>query len=464
MDDKNLEYTGELPWVLKGAYTDANLWIRTYDPEMLTQVYNIINCPAFEGQKVAIMSDAHVGASGPCGLVATIGDYICPEHIGVDIGCTVSMMILDKPVPEEKLAELEHKIRTNIPFGMNIYDTKVIEDRDFYKFIIDGFNRYRNYWPEMLGDLPNYVDEKWVDSVINRVGIDPARFWKSIGTVGGGNHFIEYDVDKEGKFAAFTFHFGSRNFGKKTCEYWMSMCDKKKAEKMQKERIKTLSAQFKESYKETHSNMKSFKDDLDRYLKSVQEENSDAGVRQITGYLSGDLMKGYLQDMCFAQLYAQYNHLTVQKRVLGLIKTYNIKSTEVITTTHNFVDLHDHCLRKSSIRAYEGEKIIIPFNMRDGIAVCEGKSNPDWLNSAPHGAGRILARREAKRVLSLEEFEETMKDIVTSSVCREVLDEAPMAYKNTDEICELILPTCNILYRLYPKINWKAVDGGDTAA
>ena len=175
---------------LIGKYTNAIIYADTIEEGVFGQVYDIINCAAFAGQRVVCMPDVHVGASGPGGLVATIGDWVCPEHIGVDIGCSVSMLVLDGKVPADKYAEFERRIKNKIPFGFNINAKTIIDEKDFYRFLSDGFNKYRNYWPEMLADLPDKVTEKWVTNQLSRLGMDEGMFYKSLGTVGGGNHFI----------------------------------------------------------------------------------------------------------------------------------------------------------------------------------------------------------------------------------------------------------------------------------
>ena len=435
---------------LVGKYTTAKIFAETIEEGVYSQVYDIINCPAFKGQKVVCMPDVHVGASGPCGLVATIGDYICPEHIGVDIGCSVSMMILDKKVPEEKYAEFERRIKNKIPFGFNLNGKTIIDYKDFYKFLTQGFNKYRNFWPEMLMDLPDHVDEKWVSEQLKRLNMDEGVFYKSLGSVGGGNHFIEYDEQKDGELAGVTLHFGSRNFGVKVCKYWMS----KTTQPMSKDEMKESMENFKKQYKATHSNMKEFQMAKDEFIKKIRENH-------INGYLSGEYMKAYLRDMCFCQLYAQYNHMTVQKIIKELLVKYGIKEVRTITSTHNFVDLHDHTLRKSAIRSYAGEEMLVPFNMRDGVAICEGLSNPEWLNACAHGAGRKMSRSKAKQNISMKEFEESMKNVYSTTVCQGTLDESPMAYKDTTEIKDLITETCKIKFMMIPKINIKAADGGD---
>lgn len=435
---------------LIGKYTKAKIFADTIEEGVYQQVYDIINCPAFENQTVVCMPDVHVGKSGPCGLVATIGNYICPEHIGVDIGCTVSMMLLDKKVPVEKYAEFERRIKNKIPFGFNINGKVVIDEKDFRKFLTKGFNRYAQKWPEMLSDLPNQVTEKWISDQLRRLGMDEGIFYKSLGSVGGGNHFLEYNEQVDGNLSGFTCHFGSRNFGTKVCSYWM----KKTVQPMSKNEMKEKTEEFKKIYQKEGKSMKEYKKALDEFIENIRRNH-------INGYLSGEYMREYLMDMCFCQLYAQYNHITVQNVIKDLLQKYGIKEVRTITSTHNFIDLEDHCLRKSAIRSYKGEEILIPFNMRDGVAICEGLSNPEWLNSCAHGAGRKMSRSKAKANVSIEDFKETMKDVYSTTVCKATLDESPMAYKDTNEIKDLIQETCKIKFMMIPKINIKAADGGD---
>ena len=440
---------------LQGKYTSAKIFAETIEEGVYSQVYDIINCQAFEGQKVVCMPDVHVGASGPCGLVATIGNWVCPEHIGVDIGCSVSMMILNKKIPVEKYAEFEHRIKQQIPFGFNIHPKTIIDEKNFYRFLSHGFNQYRQYWPEMLMNLPDTVTEKWVSEQLKRIGMDEGMFYKSLGTVGGGNHFIEYDESED--LAGVTLHFGSRNFGNKVCKYWMN---KAKSGALSKEQVKEATELFKVKYIEEHTklngscDMYGFADALKEHLNFLQKDH-------INGYLSGDLMKAYLCDMCFAQLYAAYNHITVRKIITEILCKYNIKVDSFIASTHNFIDLQDHTLRKSAIRSYEGEEILVPFNMRDGIAICIGKSNPDWLNSCSHGAGRRMSRSAAKQNISLDEFKSSMEGIYSTSVCQGTIDESPMAYKDSEEIQRLIQETCEIKVLLKPKISIKSTDEVD---
>ena len=433
---------------LVGKYTTAKIFATTIEDGVIEQVYDIINCKAFEGQKVVCMPDVHVGASGPCGLVATIGDYVCPQHVGVDIGCSVSMMILDKKIPVEKYADFELKVKSRVPFGFSVNESVIIDERDFRKFLSNNFCKYKARWAEMLSDLPDTVTEKWLSEQLKRIGMNEGTFYKSLGSVGGGNHFVEYDEENNGTLAGVTLHFGSRNFGVKVCEYWTKIAK----EGLTKQERKEYTKKFKEEYTKTHEkDMSNFAEDLNAYLDSVTKNH-------INGYLNGDNMKGYLCDMCLAQCYAAYNHLTVQSLIKTILRKYNINVVRTITTTHNFIDLQDHTLRKSAISAYYEEEILVPFNMRDGIAVCDGKSNAEWLYSCAHGAGRKMSRSKAKQTLTMEEFTEEMKNVYSTTVCEGTIDESPMAYKDTDEIKNLINETCTVKHMLVPRINIKGIE------
>lgn len=432
---------------LVGKYTKAEIFAKTIEDGVYGQVYDIINNPAFLGKKVVLMPDVHVGANGPCGLVAEIGDWICPEHIGVDIGCSVTMMMLDGFIPEDKLALFEHRVKRSIPMGFNLHEHTVIEEKDFFKFLGTEFMKARTLWPEVfdIEHLPNVVTEKWIDKQLKRLGMEPGVFYKSLGTIGGGNHFIEYGESEIN--GAITMHFGSRNLGVKVCKYWM----KKTVNPMTKAESKSIVEDFKKEWKRTH------KSDMSGFNEALKQEMQERKKNFIKGYLTGENMKGYLADMVFAQAYAKYNHKTVMdilKNILWL--THLPKIDKVITCTHNYIDFRDHYIRKSSISAHEGEEVIVPLNMRDGTIFGVGKGNAYWMNSCSHGAGRKMSRSEAKKNITLEEFQKSMEGIVTTSVDQTTIDESPMAYKDTDEIIDAIQDTIDILAVFIPKISWKA--------
>ena len=435
-----------LPIRIIGKYTTAEMFANTIEEGVYNQIYDIINSPAFQGKRVLLMPDVHVGASGPCGLVAEIGDYICPEHIGVDIGCSVTMLFLNKKISREKLALLEHRIKKAIPMGFNLNETSQIEDKEFYKFLSREFKSAKSIWPEMLEKLPVNVDERWVSKRLKELSVDEGVFYKSLGTLGGGNHFIEYGETPDK--GAITFHCGSRNFGVKVCKYWM----KETSVGMSKKEIRDAINKIKNDYMKSHKNMKNF----DAYLKknlTLLKNN------HLNGYLEGETMKGYICDMVFAQAYAKYNHETIIKAISKVLLTIdNTKIVDKVTCTHNYIDMRDRLLRKSSISAHKGEKIIVPLNMKDGTALCVGKGNPVWMESCSHGAGRKMSRSEAKRNISLEEFKSSMEGIVSTSVNTSTIDESPMAYKNSDEILGLIADTCEIINIVKPLVSWKASD------
>lgn len=430
---------------LKGKYTKAKIFASTVEEGVISQVYDIINSKAFDGQRVVCMPDVHVGASGPCGLVATIGNYVCPEHIGVDIGCSVSMLVLDKKIPEDKYAEFESRVKTMIPFGFNLHQYVVVNMDYICSFLSAEFRKKKVMWHDMLADLPEEVTEEWITQQLKRIGISEEVFYKSLGTVGGGNHFIEYDEGED--MAGVTLHFGSRNFGKRVCEYWTEIANNI----FSKEEIRQMIYDFKALYTRTHSDMRNFEAEKNAYIDSRKEG-------YIKGYLCGDNLRGYLCDMCFAQAYAALNHEVVSDLIEDILYDFGIDVERVIKSVHNYIDLEDHTLRKSAIRSYVGEEMLVPFNMRDGVAICEGLSNDEWLNSCAHGAGRKLSRSAARETLKIEDFQETMKDVYSTTVCEGTIDEAPMAYKDTEEIKDLIKQTCVVKDMLIPKINIKAVE------
>lgn len=429
---------------LKGKYTSCKIYALTLEDEIYSQIYDIINSPAFKDKKVCLMPDGHVGKSGPCGLVAEIGDYVCPEHVGVDVGCEISAIFLNKKVDKSDYKLLEHRLVESVPMGFAIHEHTIIDEKDFRKFLGNWFNKFKSMQPELLENLPSTVDEKYISSVLKRIGMEENKFWHSIGTVGGGNHYIEYDEDNDGH-QALTFHFGSRNFGLKVCNYWTKIA---KSNKISKDEIKAMTAKFKESYT---GSMKEFKKKLDSYI----EANAP---KKISGYLSGNDMKGYLCDMVFAMGYARYNHLTIEKIAEKIVNKFGIKVVDRVSTTHNYIDFRDFTLRKSAISANAGEIVLVPFNMRDGVAVCEGIGNSEWLNSCSHGAGRKMSRSAAKKNITLDEFTKSMEGIYTTTANITTIDEAPAAYKDTEEIKNLITDTVNIKYCMLPKINIKAAE------
>lgn len=429
---------------LEGKYCkDCKIMIDAIEDEALSTIFGILECKEFEGSKIRIMPDCHQGSGIVIGFTAPIKNSICPSHVGVDIGCTITTYITNKPINTAEYQLIEYRIKCAIPMGFSIHDKVVFDEKSFFKFLRTEYSKARSSWSEMIDDVD--VNEKYISSILKRIGMDEGVFYKSIGTLGGGNHFIEVG-SCNGNYA-FTVHCGSRNFGNKVCKYWEKVAASNQINnKVLKEKIKKL--------REITTNKK----ELPRLIEELKK--SEAEKTCSNGYLSGDNMKAYLSDMVIAQAYAKYNHVVIGNIIGDILQKINGASiVETIQSIHNYVDISgDHMIRKGAIRAYEGEKMVVPFNMRDGLAICVGKSNSDWNCSCSHGAGRKLSRSKAKETLSMEEFEKEMENVYTTSVCRNTLDEAPMAYKETETIIDLIKDTCDVLYLIKPIINIKATD------
>lgn len=382
---------------ISGKYCeDCLIMIDEVEDEAMKLIYEILNNPAFDGSKVRIMADVHAGKGIVIGFTAPISDQINPSHVGVDIGCSITTCITDKEINKDDFAILEHRIKNAIPMGHNVHDKSIVNEKDFFKFLRKEYSKARSSWPDMI--LDETIDENYINKLLSRIGMDKGLFYKSIGTIGGGNHFIEVG-DFEGKYA-FTVHCGSRNFGVKVCKYWEKIS---KSNKVDKNRLRERINEIKRTTKD--------KTVLPQLIKEVTEEEKLKATAN--GYLSGDNMRGYLSDMVIAQAYAKYNHIVICGLIEDIFKkTVKSKVVETIQSIHNYVDIiGDHIIRKGAIRAYKDEKMIVPFNMRDGIAICIGKSNEEWNCSCSHGAGRILSRSKAKSTLSMEEFKETMKNV-----------------------------------------------------
>ena len=430
--------------IIKGQYTSTEIFTENIEEAALQWVREQCDHPAFEGVRIVQMPDVHAGNSCNVGTAYRIGTYLNPDHVGVDIGCTISMHRLSSVVASEDFALLDHKIRGVIPTGMEICEKNSLNEKELFRFLNSQYQRARSSAPDLINEVPR-IDARFVSDFCRRIKLQEAIFYKSLGTLGGGNHFIEVG-NCNGNYA-FTVHCGSRNFGNKVCKYWEKVAASNQINnKVLKEKIKKL--------REITTNKK----ELPRLIEELKK--SEAEKTCSNGYLSGDNMKAYLSDMVIAQAYAKYNHVVIGNIIGDILQKINGASiVETIQSIHNYVDISgDHMIRKGAIRAYEGEKMVVPFNMRDGLAICVGKSNSDWNCSCSHGAGRKLSRSKAKETLSMEEFEKEMENVYTTSVCRNTLDEAPMAYKETETIIDLIKDTCDILYLIKPIINIKATD------
>ena len=428
---------------LKGKYNkDCKIFNNMVEEEALSTIYDILDRKEHSDVPIRVMPDVHNGKSIVIGYTQPLTYAINPSHIGCDIGCAVTCCITNGKVNPEEFEIIEHRIKKEIPIGFNINEKRVFDMKVFLKFMRSEYNKARSTAPEYINDVE--ISEKFFTDMLRRIGMDEGMFYKSLMSVGGGNHAIECG-NHNGNYT-FMVHCGSRNFGLKVWKYWDKIASSNQIDnKLLKEAIKELKA------KTTN------KRELPEKIAALTEEFKLNTCSN--GYLMGSNMNGYLTDMVIAQAYAKFNHKLICDKIAEIFKKVNgAKVVETVQSIHNYVSFDDKIIRKGAIRAYENEKMVIPFNMRDGLAICVGKSNEEWNCSAPHGAGRIMSRSKAKSNISLEDFKESMKGIYTTSVCKNTIDESPMAYKDTNTILNLIGDTCNILYMVKPVINIKSTD------
>ena len=399
---------------LKGKYCkDCKIFTDNIEQEALSMVYRFLDNPMFEGSKIRIMPDVHAGKDIVVGFTVPFTDHVNPDHVGGDIGCSVSTAITDLPINPADYPMIEKTIRENVKFGMTIHQKAIYPYADLYKHLQQRLQQARQQWPEMVGAMD--VSERGITAMLKRIDQKEHMFYNSIGTVGGGNHFVEVGVTPEGNYA-FTVHCGSRNLGQKVWKYWKN------------------------------------------------EAMKEAGVTN--RYLVEDAMKGYITDMVVAQAYAEFNHQVIDRLVLEAICTGSGKKAHIVEqiyTTHNYIDFSMKMMRKGAVAAPEGRKLVIPFNMRDGLIIARGKGNEDWNQSAPHGAGRLMSRADAKELIDLDEYREAMKGIYSTSVGTGTIDESPMAYKDPKEILRLIEDTVEVEYFIRPVINLKATNSYDSS-
>ena len=412
---------------LKGKYTNALVTTNTAESTCLEQIRTMIDSPAFDKQ-VVIMPDTHAGKGSVVGFTMPMGDKIVPNCIGVDIGCGIYAYEIEgdmlSPVPElqeELWKQIDEDIRKAVPLGFSV------RDKPFNNLDIDALSR-------------KMASERHLQALLTKLGMNEYRTLQQVGTLGGGNHFIEIAKSvNTGKYWL-VLHTGSRNLGKQVADYHQ----KKAIEHVHSTRQYIMETVLKKTKPEERQTM----------LDDLKANSNLFGFSDDLAYLEGSQKEEYLKDMVIAQRYAHVNKEVMAEAIaeaLGIQFTDN-----KIRSVHNYIDFTDNIIRKGATRANEGELFVVPFNMRDGTLICKGKGNQAWNSSAPHGAGRVLARGNAKRTLKLEDFKETMKNVWSSSVCADTLDESPMAYKLPSEIEEAIKDTCEIVDRLIPVYNLKA--------
>ena len=424
---------------LKGKYNkDCKIFIDDVEPEAIGLIQSILDQQISDGVPVRIMPDCHAGVAVCIGFTMPLTSLLNPGLVGVDIGCGMASARFS--IDKLNLEKLDIDIRKRIPMGFEVHESSVFKSIPFDEVqrIADIFTKKYNEKFNTSYIAPVY-NEKWLMTKLKDINMDVIKFHNAIGTLGGGNHFCELGKDSKGNYWI-TVHSGSRNFGLKIAGYWTNVA-KGKVVVMPESYNKEMDYILQKTVP---------KSEIPKKLKELKEKYK-IGVNK--EFLSGDNLVGYLYDMIFAQTYALWNRTTminIIKDVLR-IKSYD----EVINTIHNYIDFNDFIIRKGAIPSYVGQRMIIPFNMRDGILLCEGKSNSDWNNSAPHGAGRLMSRTAAKSKIDMDHFRRSMKDVYSTSVTKETLDESPMAYKDSSIIESAIEPTALIIDRIKPILNIK---------
>ena len=404
---------------ISGKYNKAKVFTSTLDDASRNQIENLCNQSFVEGAILRLMPDVHAGAGCTIGTTMTIGNKIVPNLVGVDIGCGMETVIIKANELRAKNFDpkrLDEIIYANIPSGMNIRET----EHDFVKVI--PFENIR----------------------CSKINLFRAK--KSIGTLGGGNHFIEASRDDENNLYI-VIHSGSRYLGKEIAEFYQEEAWKQ-LNKNRKQDIADYIAKLKEDGREK---------EIQYQIKWLIERVA-TDVPKSLAYVTGELFNDYINDMKVTQHYASVNRKAMMSIILDELKISNSMIFDQFSTIHNYIDTEYMILRKGSVSARLGEKLIIPINMRDGSLICEGLGNKDWNFSAPHGAGRLMSRASAFRNLKMEDFKSAMIGIYSTSVKKETLDESPMAYKNIDDIIKSIEPTAKILKRIKPIYNYKASD------
>lgn len=397
--------------------SDLKIFAKTVEQEVHDQLKQLMSVDVFKDAKIRIMPDTHAGKGCVIGFTADLGDKVVPNLVGVDVGCGMYVVNMGKlNLSNEQLAELDKFIRSNIPSGryVNIQERSV------------GFDK--------LQDLKMY-------SVLRNV----EYLHCSIGSLGSGNHFIELNKSESGD-VYLVIHTGSRNLGQQVCRYYQRLaadnCLFKSNEFKGKVAGLVTKMKLEGQCKEIQSSIEKLKEEY---------KHSD-NIPYDLCYLEGTHRDDYLHDMKICQEFAIKNREEIAKRILGFLK---VEPIEVFHTVHNYIDFEDNIIRKGAIRCNKGEKVIIPLNMASGSIIGIGKGNEDWNCSGPHGAGRLMSRKQAKQSVSMDDFKESMEGVFTTSVNESTLDESPMAYKPADEIIELVKNTIDIVEVIKPIYNFK---------
>lgn len=395
---------------LKGKYNEAKIFTDIVDEASVSQVLLLLNQEFVADSKIRLMPDVHAGAGCTIGTTMTITDKIVPNLVGVDIGCGMeTVRVKEKHMELQKLDKL---IYEKIPSGFNLRE----KTHGYFKKI-------------NLEELYCFHQTDW------------RRAEKSLGTLGGGNHFIEADKDEEGNIYI-VVHSGSRHLGLEAANYY------------QEEGYRALNGSSKEDIDRLAEGLKAQgrEREIQKSIAALKNTKRTNIPRQLA-YVSGELFEQYIHDMKIIQGYAELNRQAMMDEI---VKGMKLHVLEQFTTIHNYIDTDAMILRKGAVSAKKGEKLLIPINMRDGSLICTGKGNDDWNQSAPHGAGRLMSRSAARESFTVPEFKKQMDGIYTTSVNKDTLDECPMAYKRMDDILDHIRDSVEVDKVIKPIYNFKA--------
>lgn len=401
---------------ITGTYNTAKVFTDVLDNACVQQIQGLLNLEVFKDARVRIMPDCHAGASCVIGFTADLGDKVIPNIVGVDIGCGMLAVQLGKT--DIDYPKLDRIIHERIPYGRNVNESRLM------------------HFPQ-LQEMYCYRELK-----------DTKSIERSIGSLGGGNHFIEIDVDEDDN-KYLVIHTGSRQLGKQTAEYYQKVATGLHTgwgELWKQEE------QIKKEYKEA-GRRDEIKEVIKELHRNFHQTAPDMPLEYC--YLSGVYTEKYLHDMRICQTFADENRKMIARQI---VEGYGFRPIGQFSTVHNYIDHESNIIRKGAVSARKGEMLLIPINMRDGSLLCIGKGNDDWNCSAPHGAGRLLSRMDSREKFTLEEYQKTMQEtgIYSTSIDRSTIDECPMAYKGMKDIVDNIEPTAEIIKILKPAYNFKA--------
>ena len=397
---------------IKGKVNTALCYAKIVEEEAIEQIKRMCDYDFTQGSQICIMPDVHAGKGCTIGTTMTVLDKAVPNIVGVDIGCGMYTVNIGKvDIDFEKLDEAAHFV----PSGMHVWEGRM------ERFDLTELKCYRS--------LKN---AKYLE--------------RSLGTLGGGNHFIEVDQAADGT-KYLVIHSGSRNLGKQVAEIYQRLAIDLHAGKEEYfQKRDALIAEYKAAGRRT---------EIQAALKQLTWEHRECLIPDDLCYLYGTYFEDYLYDVEICQRFARRNRERIAE---VLLERTGMAAGEAFHTIHNYIDTEEMILRKGAIAAHKGEKVLIPINMRDGSVLAVGKGNPDWNFSAPHGAGRLMSRIKAKENLSIEEYKHVMSGVYTTSVNEATLDEAPMAYKSLEDIIDVIQESVDVIDVMKPVYNFKASD------